>query len=132
MAGPRELQNLREEKYRDLPDPVDGVEIVTTALEDGGAMISIVGELDLAGVDDLRAALQRAGEAHTKVVLTLSECEFIDCAALGSILHERARLASERRQLLLCSPRGQVRRVLAIAGLTEDGLVVEDPEEASS
>jgi anti-anti-sigma factor len=132
MAGSPDLQKSRDGEYRETPGPGEGLRIVEAPLEDGTALIEIHGELDLAGVDELRAALERAGRDHSMVVLALAECDFIDCAAVEAILRARARLAAEECRLLLSAPRAQVRRVLALTGLMENGLVVERPEEAFS
>lgn len=106
---------------------VAGIRLTESELgRDGhdGREIRIVGEIDLAVASRLHEAIERNRSAF--VLLDLGECEFIDTAAISGILAARR----EGHRVLLHSPTGQVRRVLEYTGLTEDGLVFADRDEA--
>jgi anti-anti-sigma factor len=90
----------------------------------GGREIRVEGEVDLAVASQLHDAIERAPSAF--VLVDLGECEFIDTAAVAAVLAARR----DGHRVLLHSPAGQVRRVLEVTGLTEDGLVYPDRDEA--
>jgi anti-sigma B factor antagonist len=85
--------------------------------------------LDLAAAQ-LAAALERAEEDGDDVVIDLGECEFIDSAGIAAIVrgHQRARERGGRVAVYGAS--SQVHRILAMAGLTDNGLVFESLPEA--
>jgi anti-anti-sigma factor len=61
---------------------------------DGALRVTLIGELDLAVADGLRARLGRLRRSEPRVRLDLSELEFIDCSGLNGIL---GALAEARR-----------------------------------
>ncbi len=68
-----------------------------------GPVIAVIGELDLTTVGQLRDVLlqhvdQKKGE---RVVVDLTQVEFIDSAGLALLVEARKRLASESRTLFL-------------------------------
>jgi anti-anti-sigma factor len=90
--------------------------VTRTRPADGTTRIRLTGELDLATVPLLDAALAARGHAAA-VTLDLSELEFADCAALGCILEWIARSRRERWRLDVdpaLSP--QVARLVALTG----------------
>jgi anti-anti-sigma factor len=93
--------------------------------------IEIEGEVDLAVSEVLRAALARAAADCRHVLLGFEACEFIDASGLAALVAGRRELGRQSRQLLLYGVGGQVRRVLALTGLAEDGLLVGGREDAA-
>jgi anti-anti-sigma factor len=90
--------------------------VTRTRGEDGATRITLIGELDLATVPLLDAALA-ARDRAAAVTLDLSRLEFADCAALGCILDWVARSRRERWRLEVdpaLSP--QVARLVALTG----------------
>jgi anti-anti-sigma factor len=77
-----------------------------------------VGELDLAVGGELRAALDRAVEKRLHVLVDLSACEFIDVSGVEALVQGHERLSAHGLQLLLYGVGGQVRRMLAVTGLS--------------
>jgi anti-anti-sigma factor len=61
---------------------------------DGTLRVTLIGELDLAVADGLRAQLDQFRRSEQRVRLDLSELEFIDCSGLNGIL---GALAAARR-----------------------------------
>src|SRR5919197_2929350 len=92
--------------------PVRSIENVN-----GAVVVSLQGELDLYNADEVREALAGAvGGQPERLVVDLSEVEFIDSTALGVLIEARTRLAN-RRAFLLAAPGLETRRALEISGL---------------
>jgi anti-sigma B factor antagonist len=98
------------------------VEVETLA--NGLQAFNIVGELDQANADELRAPLVEAIEAGANgVLLDLSDCEFIDSTGLSVLVQARRMLVEnggEKRGFGVCCPDPQVRRILEITGLDRE------------
>lgn len=94
--------------------------------------ILVEGEVDLAVVDQLEQALERATSQYEKVLIGLQACEFIDSTAIAVIVNAHSRMATEGRRVAVYGPTSQVHRVLSITGLTENGLVFATLDEALS
>jgi anti-sigma B factor antagonist len=93
-------------------DPVLGVEAVGDA-----RVVKLAGELDLYNAGEVREALSRAAaDGPQRIVVDLSEVEFIDSTALGVLIEARTKL-DNRRALMLAAPALETRRVLEISGL---------------
>jgi anti-sigma B factor antagonist len=79
-------------------------------------VLAAEGEIDLASVPQLRAALAYAAESGcAEVWLDLSEVGFMDSTGITAIVDARS-VFDGRRFALIC-PDGPVRRVLEIAGI---------------
>ena len=106
-------------------DPVAGVE-----RGDGSVVVSLAGELDLYNAPQVRQALSdAASDSPTRVVVDLSEVEFIDSTALGVLIEARTRL-DNRRAFLLAAPGLETRRALEISGLDRHFTVHQSVSEA--
>lgn len=82
-------------------------------------IIALAGELDLDGAQRVREALQRAEAAKVRrIVLDLSELEFIDSNGIRLILEADARSRSDGRLELIRGPR-PVHRVFELTGVVE-------------
>jgi anti-anti-sigma factor len=93
-------------------DPVLGVE-----RQGDACVVKLVGELDSYNAPEVREALADAcGDSAERVVVDLSEVEFMDSTALGVLIEARTRLAN-RRAFLLAAPGLETRRALEISGL---------------
>jgi anti-sigma B factor antagonist len=92
--------------------PVLGVE------EAGNAyVVRLGGELDLYNSAEVRAALVDAcARAPERIVVDLTEVEFVDSTALGVLIETRTRL-DNRGALILAAPGLETRRALQISGL---------------
>ena len=98
-------------------------------LEAGCREIRVRGELDLAAAPELEKAIERAAD-YDRVVISLEECEFIDSTGIAVIVRAYKERKSDGRRLAACAPDGQVRRVLDLTGLSENGLVFENAAAA--
>lgn len=80
--------------------------------------VAVSGELDLAGVDALQGALDRAVEEASEIlVVDLSETTFIDSTGLQALIRCERRASAAGLGLVLIGARPQVRRVFELAGL---------------
>jgi anti-sigma B factor antagonist len=108
-------------------EPVLGVE-----RRDGTAVVRLGGELDLYNAAQVREALAAVcSDNPQRVVVDLSQVEFIDSTALGVLIEARSKLA-DRRAFLLAAPRLETRRALAISGLDRHFSVHETVPDALS
>jgi anti-sigma B factor antagonist len=106
-------------------DPVLGVE-----RQGDACVVRLGGELDLYNAPQVRQALtEAASEAPARVVVDLSEVEFIDSTALGVLIEARTRL-DNRRAFFLAAPGLETRRALEISGLDRHFTVHQSVSEA--
>ena len=93
-------------------DPVSGVEDHGDTL-----VVRLAGELDLYNAEPVRETLfDAAAKEPGRLVVDLSEVEFIDSTALGVLIEARSRLRN-RKAFLLAAPGLETRRALEISGL---------------
>ena len=78
----------------------------------------------------MRQALTDAcADAPTRLVVDMSEVEFVDSTALGVLIEARTRL-DNRRAFLLAAPGLETRRALEISGLDRHFTVHDSVSEA--
>jgi anti-sigma B factor antagonist len=99
-------------------------------LRPGCRDIQIEGELDLAVAGKLDEVLVAAAEQCTRVLVGLERCAFIDSSGIAVLLRAHNRMEEEGHRLAVYAPAAQVLRVLSMTGLTSNGLVFDDVEEA--
>lgn len=104
--------------------PVRGVE-----QRDDGVVLRLGGELDLYNADDVRRALAVAiDEGSARIVVDMSEVEFVDSTALGVLIEARSKLG--HGGLMLAAPQLETRRTLQVSGLDRH-LSVHDTVEGA-
>ena len=82
--------------------------------------LRLVGELDISNTQDLRdcfTALVKAGQ--DRIVVDLSELDFIDSMGLGALVGGLKRLRGVGGEFLLKDPSPRVLKVLELTGLDE-------------
>src|SRR3954451_14931545 len=99
-------------------------------LQPGMREVQIEGELDLAVAGQLDEVLVTAAEQCEQVLVGLERCAFIDSSGIAVILRAHNRMQEEGRRLVAYAPTAQVLRVLSMTGLTSNGLVFDNAEEA--
>ena len=93
--------------------PVRGVES-----RNGGIVVQLAGELDLYNAEEIRVALAEAIAAGPRrVVIDMTEVEFVDSTALGVLIEARSRLGHDA--LRLAAPQLETRRTLQVSGLDQ-------------
>lgn len=106
-------------------DPVTAVENV-----DGTYIIRLAGELDLYNAVGVREALFKASnDSPTRIVVDLSEVDFIDSTTLGVLIEARTMLTN-RNAFMLAAPGLETRRALQISGLDRHFAVHDTVDDA--
>ncbi|MEY9930481.1 anti-anti-sigma factor [Catenulispora sp. GP43] len=98
--------------------------------EDGTAVVTLAGEIDLAASDALWNKLSGQLENSTIVVTDCHDVTFLDSAGLQSLLRAFYRSMSTNTQFALIRPSKAVTRVLKLSGLTGVLPVFDDAAEA--
>jgi len=111
-------------------------EVQAEELGDGIRAFTVRGELDMNTAPELENSLEKfvTGESP-KVVIDLSQCDFIDSTGIAVIVRSWQRLDSEgegggRGRLVLCCDNTQVMRLLRITGVESSISVHPQREEA--
>jgi anti-sigma B factor antagonist len=105
--------------------PIAGVD-----RKDGAVVVHLTGELDLYNAPAVREALfEVAAESPDRLVVDLTDVEFIDSTALGVLIEARTKL-SNRRAFLLASPGLETHRALQVSGLDRHLPVHESVDSA--
>lgn len=100
-------------------------------MQQGGALLKLSGELDMATADDLERAIASASSAQPRViVLDLRGLDFIDSTGLRTLISEHDRSNQSGRKLALVQGSRQVDRLLSITRVGEHLQLVASPEEA--
>jgi anti-anti-sigma factor len=94
--------------------------------------ILVEGELDLAVAGQLEEKLARALDESRNLLISLEGCEFIDSTGIAAIVHAHGRFSERGGRVAVYGPSDQVLRVLSVTGLTSNGMVFENAEEALS
>jgi anti-anti-sigma factor len=84
----------------------------------GHVVVALHGELDIADSAGVTAVLTAAATGNPRIIIDLAALEYIDCCALGALVRVRAQARHAGGDLLLAAPRGPVRRLLDLTGLT--------------
>ena len=109
--------------------PLD-VHVAPTAY---GALVEIAGELDIATVPRVSAALE-AGPAASAgaVVVDLADVAFMDSTGLAALVKLEHALADRDGRLLIACPEGPARLLLDVTGLAEQLAVFATRAEAEA
>jgi anti-sigma B factor antagonist len=106
--------------------------LIERDLRPGCREIRVEGELDLAVAEQLADRLARAGAECRHLLISLERCEFIDSTGIAAIVIAHHQFAERGGRLAVYAPADQVLRVLSVTGLTANGMVFENAEEAIS
>jgi anti-anti-sigma factor len=109
-----ELLNVPDEQG--LPTQPSQFSVTRSMLDDGAALIALVGECDLANVDAFRAELDGAlSDGASGVVIDLDQVDFIDSTYLGALLGANERLTRSGGRMAIARAQPEVRRTFATA-----------------
>jgi anti-sigma B factor antagonist len=104
--------------------------VLSVERADDHCIVRLAGELDLYNAPAVREALFDAcADDPKRVIVDLSEVEFIDSTALGVLIEARAKMP-DRNGFLLAGPRLETRRALEISGLDRHFSVHQTIEDA--
>lgn len=106
-------------------DPVAGV-----VRADGTVVVRLAGELDLYNAHQVREALLACcEEGPSRLVVDLSEVEFVDSTILGVLVEARSRMDA-KEAFALAAPGPETRRALEVSGLDKHFTVSATVEDA--
>jgi len=91
--------------------------------------VTVTGDLDIAVVPQLDAALRRAEVGSTSVVLDLRGLEFMDLSAAHLLLAADRRLRRAGGRLVLVCGTAEIGSYLALVGLDRQLELVDSPPE---
>ena len=98
--------------------------------DDGVAVVALRGQLDIDTAANLRGALRTALERPVpRIVVDMSEVEFVDSTALAVLIEARSKLGN-RRAFLLAGPSLETKRALEISGLDRHFSLYDSVPEA--
>jgi anti-anti-sigma factor len=98
-----------------------GCEVRVSVEDDGTVVLRVVGELDLATISVLRDALTSLPDiGQQRVVLDVTELEFMSAAGIRVALEAQRRLSGRGGQLVLRGPSALLMRVLSAADVEHE------------
>ena len=104
--------------------------VISSEKTGDACIVRLAGELDLYNAHAVREALvQACADGPERVIVDLSEVEFIDSTALGVLIEARTKLEN-RRAFLLAAPGLETRRALEISGLDRHFTVHDSLDDA--
>lgn len=99
---------------------------------DGHVVVVLCGELDMAAVAGVAAALAAAAAREPRVIVDLAGLRFIDASGLAALVRGRKQARHAGGDLLLAAPRQLVLRVLAMTRLADGFSVHATVEKAAA
>ena len=94
---------------------------------DAIAIVTVVGELDVATAPHLEQAFARLEPGYETLVVDLSNCAFFASSGISILLEETHRAKTAGFKLLVVKAPPQVQRMFDLAGLDEKLTFVEQP-----
>ncbi|MGQ0678157.1 MAG: STAS domain-containing protein [Actinomycetota bacterium] len=93
------------------------MEIGSSTVDDW-TILKLDGEVDIYTAGKLRDAVnQTVEEGRFRLAFDLSDMEFMDSSGLGVLIAALKRVKEHEGELVLLSPRDQMRRILSLTGL---------------
>jgi anti-anti-sigma factor len=103
-------------------EPAPGWSLKAAQADDGSVVITASGEFDVAAVSDVQRAIAGAATAArqpARVVVDLSQVQFLDAAMLGVLVTERLALQRGKGDLVITGVTPWALRIVEICGLRE-------------
>lgn len=96
---------------------------------EGGSMVTIIGELDLAAASQLRFAFDRAIEdgGEQAIAVDMRACSFVDSSGIATLVGAARQLHDQGGLITIRGAQERVRRTFDLAGLTSNDWVVLEP-----
>ena len=103
---------------------------IDLAREGPADVIKLRGELDFEVVPQLEEAFAALNAGPERVVIDLTDCDFIDSTGLAAILHGADRLRRAAGELRIACPEGHLRDLLRLTAIDQSIPVVATRAEA--
>lgn len=101
-----------------LPVPRHGELGIAVRRDGGHALVTVCGELDLAGAPRVRAVLRDCADRGEDITVDLRNLRFLDCSGLRPLVEAAALGDSRGRRFAIGAASAPVRRVLELTRLT--------------
>jgi len=88
---------------------------VETRLDSGLLNIKIGGRFEFGVHNEFRDAVKLAESGVKKIIVDMSQTEYLDSSALGMLLVLRDKIGGDRNAVLLTGARAEVKKILEIA-----------------
>lgn len=96
-------------------------------------VLKLDGEVDIYTAGKLREAVNEAVEAgNYRLAVNLADMEFMDSSGLGVLIAALKRVKEHEGELVLVSPRDQMRRILNLTGLDKILTIRQSLDEATA
>lgn len=98
-------------------------------VSDAWVSLAVAGEIDLATVDDLSAAIQAVlDETDANLVVDLTGTDFMDSSGLKSLIMADRSFSDQGRSLALAIGSGPISRLIDLSGVGEKMRIVDSVE----
>jgi anti-sigma B factor antagonist len=125
VTDPRDKQAATTQPAADAFTPV-GFSVSVAELP-GGAVATLLGELDLASAPALREALDEAIAYRGEVEVDMRGCGFVDSMGIATIVSAARRLSETGKALKVKGAQERVSKIFELAGLLDnDWITLED------
>ena len=119
-AGPASSNGLRRLARRGMGGGSRMFVATSEQLDNGTAVVRVMGEVHLATVQELKQALLGGGEDLTgALIVDLTGCTFLDSTGLAALIATRKRLGRSNRRLALVLSNPAVLRIFQITALDQ-------------
>lgn len=97
---------------------------------DGGVLIGVRGELDLASSPGLEQELERQIQSGVELVIVdLRQLEFMDSTGLSVLVRAHQQAVEAGRRFVVIRGPQQVQRLLSLTGVADRLTLVDSPDE---
>ena len=107
-----------------------GLSVSVAPAPEGGARVTIIGELDQAGAPSVKEALKEAIEMGSDVEVDLRACGFVDSTGIATLVTAARRLHEGGRMLTIRGARERVLRILDLTGIVSQHWIRIEPAES--
>jgi anti-sigma B factor antagonist len=101
-------------------DKAGGFSMMIAESKDGGAVVTMLGELDLASAPELRKILGEALAYGGRVEVDMRACGFVDSMGIAALVGAARQLAEDGQVLHIKGAQDRVRQIFELAGLLEN------------
>ena len=88
--------------------------------QNGGAVVTMLGELDLAAAPELQRALDEALAYGGGIEIDMRACGFVDSTGIAAMVGAARQLAERGEALRVKGAQDRVRQIFELAGLLEN------------
>jgi anti-sigma B factor antagonist len=99
---------------------------VVPVRRNGQARVALIGEIDLANIDDVEATLTKIASRGSPLTLDLADLSYIDSQGVSMLFRLAKHVRLHDETLAVVNPRGLVRRVLELTDVRARMTITDD------